>query len=127
MGVDGVEQQLMLFADRTSAATLRADQWRLHFSSIASVPVQALRRLEALGWGRVAERAVAPLGVVEMKLPRERRGAEYGRAIRLSVGPLVQQGADEAFGIPAALRAVRPGEAMARTWAFPMALSALPR
>jgi hypothetical protein len=39
------EQQLMLFADRTSAATLRANQLRLYFSSFAYVLLAALRRL----------------------------------------------------------------------------------
>lgn len=43
------EQQLMLFADRTSAATLRANQLRLYFSSIAYVLVHALRRLALAG------------------------------------------------------------------------------
>ncbi|MGH7207803.1 MAG: IS1380 family transposase [Nitrospiraceae bacterium] len=39
------EQQLYLFADRCSAATLRANQQRLWFSSVAYVLMQALRRL----------------------------------------------------------------------------------
>ncbi len=39
------EQQLYLFADRTSAATMRANQLRLWFSSIAYTLLQALRRL----------------------------------------------------------------------------------
>src|SRR6185369_111959 len=39
------EQQLMLFADRTSTAWLRSNQLRLWFSSAAYVLVQALRRL----------------------------------------------------------------------------------
>lgn len=39
------EQQLFLFADRTSAATMRANQIRLYFSSIAYVLMQALRRI----------------------------------------------------------------------------------
>lgn len=43
------EQQLMLFADRTSAATMRANQLRLYFSSIAYVLVHALRRLGLAG------------------------------------------------------------------------------
>lgn len=43
------EQQLMLFADRTSAATLRANQLRLYFSSIAYVLLHALRRLALAG------------------------------------------------------------------------------
>lgn len=43
------EQQLMLFADRTSAATLRANQLRLYCSSIAYVLLHALRRLALAG------------------------------------------------------------------------------
>ena len=39
------EQQLYLFADRTSTATMRANQLRLWFSSVAYVLMQALRRL----------------------------------------------------------------------------------
>ena len=43
------EQQLYLFADRTSAATMRANQIRLWFSSVAYVLMQALRRLGLKG------------------------------------------------------------------------------
>jgi hypothetical protein len=39
------EQQRFLFADRTSAATMRANQLRLWFSSVAYALLQALRRL----------------------------------------------------------------------------------
>ena len=39
------EQQLDLFADRTSAATMWANQLRLYFSSLAYCMLQALRRL----------------------------------------------------------------------------------
>jgi len=43
------EQQLSLFADRTSAATMRANQIRLWFSSVAYVLMQAVRRLALRG------------------------------------------------------------------------------
>lgn len=43
------EQQLMLFADRTSAATLRANQLRLYCSSVAYVLLASLRRLGLAG------------------------------------------------------------------------------
>jgi len=43
------EQQLMLFADRTSAATLRANQLRLYLSSVAYLLLHALRRLALVG------------------------------------------------------------------------------
>ena len=39
------EQQLFLFADRTSSATMRANQIRLYFSSVAYAVMQALRRI----------------------------------------------------------------------------------
>ena len=38
------EQQLGLFADRTSTATMHANQLRLYFSSVAYLLMQALRR-----------------------------------------------------------------------------------
>jgi hypothetical protein len=43
------EQQLYLFADRTSAATMRANQIRLWFSSMAYVLLQTLRHLGLKG------------------------------------------------------------------------------
>ena len=43
------EQQLHLFADRTSAETMRANQIRLFFSSIAYTLLEALRRLGLSG------------------------------------------------------------------------------
>jgi len=43
------EQQLCLFADRTSAATMRANQSRLWFSSVAYTLLNALRRLGLKG------------------------------------------------------------------------------
>jgi hypothetical protein len=43
------EQQLGLFADRTSAATMRANQLRLYFASFAYVLLHGLRRLGLAG------------------------------------------------------------------------------
>ena len=43
------EQQLGMFADRTSSHTMRANQLRLWFSSLAYVLVHALRRLALAG------------------------------------------------------------------------------
>ncbi len=43
------EQQLGMFADRTSSATMRANQLRLYFSSVAYILMQALRRLGLKG------------------------------------------------------------------------------
>ncbi len=48
------EQQLGLFADRTSSASMRANQLRLYFASFAYVLMQGLRRLGLAGtaWAR---------------------------------------------------------------------------
>ena len=43
------EQQLYLFADRTSAATMRANQLRLWFSSVAYVLMHQLREVGLRG------------------------------------------------------------------------------
>ncbi len=58
------ECQLDLNADRTSAATLRANQLRLWFASLAYVLVTALRRLAL--WG--TELATATAGTIRLKL-----------------------------------------------------------
>jgi DDE family transposase len=58
------EQQLHLFADRTSAATMRANQIRLFFSSIAYVLLNALRRLGLSG----TEMAQAQCETIRLKL-----------------------------------------------------------
>ena len=43
------EQQLFLFADRTSSATMRANQLRLWFSAVAYVLMNELRRVALAG------------------------------------------------------------------------------
>ena len=53
-----------LFADRTSAETMRANQIRLFFSSIAYVLLEALRRLGLAG----TELAEAECGTIRQKL-----------------------------------------------------------
>jgi hypothetical protein len=58
------EQQLHLFADRTSAATMRANQVRLFCSSIAYVLLEALRRLGLAG----TELAEAQCQTIRLKL-----------------------------------------------------------
>ena len=58
------EQQLWLFADRTSAGRMRANQLRLYFSSIAYVLMQALRRLGLRG----TEMAAAQCHTIRLKL-----------------------------------------------------------
>jgi Transposase DDE domain group 1 len=58
------ECQLDLFADRTSAASLRANQLRLWFASLAYVLVTALRRIALEG----TELAQATAGTIRLKL-----------------------------------------------------------
>ncbi len=58
------EQQLALFADRTSTAFMRSNQLRLYFSSFAYVLVQALRRLGLEG----TELARAQCDTIRLKL-----------------------------------------------------------
>ncbi len=58
------EQQLDLFADRTSAATIRSNQLRLYFSSLAYVLLQYLRQVGLRG----TELARAQCGTIRLKL-----------------------------------------------------------
>ena len=69
------EQQLDLFADRTSTAWMHANQLRLYFSSFAYVLVQTLRRLGLAG----TELAKAQCGTIRLKL------FKIGAQVRLSV------------------------------------------
>jgi hypothetical protein len=58
------ECQLDMFADRTSAGTMRANQLRLSFSSLAYVLMEAVRRLALAG----TELANATAGTIRLKL-----------------------------------------------------------
>jgi len=69
------EQQLDLFADRTSAQKMRANQLRLWFSSLAYVLMSAIRRL-ALNNTQLAK---ATCGTIRLKL------LKIGAQIRVSV------------------------------------------
>ena len=69
------EQQLALFADRTSSATMRANQIRLYFSSFAYVLMAALRRLGLAG----TELAKAQCDTIRVKL------LKIGAQIRITV------------------------------------------
>jgi len=69
------EQQLDLFADRTSAATLRANQLRLWFASFAYVLLEALRRIGL----RHTQFATATCGTIRLKL------LKIGAQVRTSV------------------------------------------
>jgi len=72
------EQQLYLFADRTSAATMRANELRLWFSSVAYTLLLALRRLGLKG----TELAKAQCGTIRLKL------LKIGAPIRVTVRKL---------------------------------------
>jgi hypothetical protein len=69
------EQQLHLFADRTSAQTMRANQVRLFCSSIAYVLLEALRRLGLAG----TELAEAQCQTIRLKL------LKIGALVRVTV------------------------------------------
>ena len=69
------EQQLDLFADRTSAATMRANQLRLWFASFAYVLLEALRRIGL----RHTQFATATCGTIRLKL------LKIGAQVRVSV------------------------------------------
>jgi Transposase DDE domain group 1 len=69
------EQQLDLFADRTSAATMRANQLRLWLASFAYVLLEALRRIGL----RHTQFATATCGTIRLKL------LKIGAQVRLSV------------------------------------------
>lgn len=69
------EQQLDLFADRTSTGKMWANQLRLYFSSMAYVLLQTLRRLGLVG----TEMAQAQCGTIRGKL------LKIGAQIRITV------------------------------------------
>ena len=69
------EQQLDLFADRTSAASMRANQLRLWFASFAYVLLEALRRIGL----RHTQFATATCGTIRLKL------LKIGALVRTSV------------------------------------------
>jgi hypothetical protein len=70
-----IKEQLMLFSDRTSTAYLRSNQIRLHFSSVAYLLMQALRRLGLQG----TELAKAQCTTLRLKL------LKIGALIRITV------------------------------------------
>jgi hypothetical protein len=80
-----IKEQLSLFSDRLSTETMRANQLRLYFSSLAYVLVQALRRLALAG----TEWASAQVGTIrcrllkiaaEVRLSARRIWVRYSRA-----------------------------------------------
>lgn len=73
------EQQLDLFADRTSTHTMRANQLRLWFSSLAYVMMSAVRRIGLTG----TRLAKATCGTIRLKL------FKIGARIKVSVRRLM--------------------------------------
>ena len=69
------ESQLDLFADRTSAATMRANQLRLWFASMAYVLIEGLRRIGL----KATKLADATCGTIRLKL------LKIGALVRISV------------------------------------------
>jgi hypothetical protein len=69
------EQQLYMFADRTSTADLRANQLRLYFSSMAYVLLETLRRVGLRG----TEMAKAQCHTIRLRLMK------IGAQVRISV------------------------------------------
>ena len=67
------EQQLWLFADRTSTATMRANQLRVYFSAFAGILMTVLRRAGLQG----TELATARFDTI--------RAADQARRIKVSV------------------------------------------
>ena len=59
-----IKEQLSLFSDRLSAETMRANQLRLYFSSLAYVLLHALRRIALVG----TEWAQAQAGTIRLRL-----------------------------------------------------------
>jgi hypothetical protein len=70
------EQQLDLFAGRTSAATMRTNQLRLWFASFAYVLIEALRRIGL----RCTQFATATCATIRLKLLKI--GAQVRRSVR---------------------------------------------
>ena len=73
------EQQLDLYADRTSAHTMRANQFRLWFASVAYVLVNLLRHFGLRG----TELECAQAGTIRTKL------IKLGAVVRVSVRRVV--------------------------------------
>ena len=88
------EQQLHLFADRTSAQTMRANQMRLCFSSVAYVLLEALRRLGLAE----TELAAAQCETIRLKL------LKIGALVRVTVRKVWVQSGEQLpvrRGVPA--------------------------
>ncbi len=73
------EQQLMMFADRTSCETMRANQVRLYMSTVAYIVMRALREFGLQG----TEMAQAQCSTIRVKL------LKLGAVIRVTVRRVV--------------------------------------
>ena len=77
------EQQLGLFADRTSTAELRSNQIRLYFSSIAYCVLEALRRLGLAGT-KMARAQAGTIRLRLLKIGARMRLLKIGARIRIT-------------------------------------------
>ena len=76
------ECQLDLFADRTSAATMRANQLRLWLASMAYVLLCALRRIGL----KHTQFADATCGTIRLRAAQDRRlGPHQSRRVKLAM------------------------------------------
>src|SRR5207245_4579061 len=105
------EQQLDLFADRTSTAKMWSNQLRLYFSSIAYVLLQTLRRMALAG----TELAKAQCGTIRLKL------LKIGAQVRVTVRKIwisLAGGYPHAASFARVLAALEPGCATytSRAW-----------
>jgi len=102
------EQQLGLFADRTSAHSMRANQLRLWFSSMAYVLMHALRRVGLRG----TELATAQVSTIRTRLLKV--GAIFLRSVRR-----IKVSLSSAFPLQEVWRTAQR-QVAAATWAYEM-------
>ena len=107
-----------LFADRTSAATMRANQLRLYFSSLAYTLLQTLRRLGLKGTAL----AKAQCDTIRLKLLKLAAHVSH-RAKRL--GLVLTELSLRRFVLRGALSAARPSVATTRSNHHPRPVSHL--
>lgn len=91
------ECQLNLFADRTSAATMRANQLRLWFASMAYVLIWALRRI-ALAHTQFARATCGTIGLKLLKIGGQVRTSV--RRVKLAMASCHPNQADFALAHP---------------------------
>src|SRR5439155_10674065 len=96
------EQQLGLFADRTSTAKMRSNQLRLYFSSMYCL-LEVLRRLGLKG----SEMAEAQCSTIRLRLSAPKSVSPYGAWISMAAGHPGASELNDMGNIPGCSRAVR--------------------